>query len=174
MLAFWRPRIKSHLLPSSGTSSLFYKSFSACVKPFLFLFFLRAKKLFKSGFDLHFKLKSEISAFDRDVGVLRLNIPRDGYMTSLPQIPNMSPAGAAASTQVLRLRHQKTSYFLLPTSYFLLPAYLNRFIILFPVSYLWAVLLLSYWGGGGGCVCFFFRSFFFFNTFFPCFFGPPK
>lgn len=110
-----------------------------------FFFFLRAKKLFKSGFDLHFKLKSEISAFNRDVCVLRLNIPREGYMTSLPQIPNLSPA---ASTQVLRLRHQKTSYSRL-ASYFLLPACLNRFIILFPVSYLWAVLLLSYWAGGG-------------------------
>ena len=69
-------------------------------------------------------------------------------MTSLPQIPNMSLAGAAAGTQVRRLRHQKTSYSRL-ASYFLLPACLNRFIILFPVSYLWAVLLLAYWGVGG-------------------------
>ena len=115
---------------------------------FFFFFFLRTKKLFKCGFDLNLKLKSEISAFNRDVGVLRLNAPRDGYMTSLPQIPNMSLAGAAAGTQVRRLRHQKTSYSRL-ASYFLLPACLNRFIILFPVSYLWAVLLLAYWGVGG-------------------------
>lgn len=41
----------------------------------------------KSVFDLRFKLKTEISTFNRDISVLRLNIPCDSYMTFFPVEP---------------------------------------------------------------------------------------
>lgn len=81
-----------------------------------FLSHFRAKPL-KSVFDLHFKLKSKISTFNRDITILHLKMLRDSYMTFLPQIPNISPRGA---TQVrCESTRRLPALVSCPTSYFL-------------------------------------------------------
>lgn len=112
---FWHPRIRATCYLQTAAVVCFINHSEGAWIHFPVVL---ERKTLKSVFDLHFKLKSRISTFNRDVTIPHLNIPCDSYMTFLPQIPNISPRGATTP-----LRHWSTrrlpALVSCPTSYFL-------------------------------------------------------